>query len=101
MTSIDWYFSNCADCGYDFESILEVSTNTFGLTKEDATHHIEKFERSYAASQADPFLCPCCGSVDITYTRGSKDPKRVNHHDVAKIFGPAISEWQYLLEEKC
>ena len=99
MTSIDWYFSTCADCGYDFESILEVSTNTFGLTEEDATHHIEKFERSYAESQADPFLCPCCGSVDITYTRGSKDPKRVNHHDVAKIFSPAISQWQYLLEQ--
>ena len=89
MTIIDEYFSTCNDCANHWTSYVGVSTNTFGMTAEEAESHLEYFARLEVDS---PFYCYRCGSFDISYKSRDAWTKegRTDPNDVVEALVPAI-----------
>lgn len=89
MTIIDEYFSTCNDCANRWTSYVGVSTNTFGMTAEEAERHL----KDIAGLEVDsPFYCCHCGSFDISYKNpyGYTKEGRTGPSDVADALVPAI-----------
>ena len=100
MTIVDQYSSTCNDCTHTWTSFVGVSTNTFGMTPDEAKSHIESFTSLELRS---PFYCRQCGSFDVSYSTpsgyGSKDG-RTGPRDILDALVPVIREAAYQLEQK-
>lgn len=62
MTIINKVKIKCNACGYIWDAYEGVSTNTFGMTEEEARDHFENFAERYGI--AERRTCPECGSKD-------------------------------------
>jgi hypothetical protein len=98
MTIIDEYFSTCNDCGFKWTSYVGVSTNTFGMTPDEAESHLEHF----AGLEVDsPFYCCHCGSFDISYKNpdGYTKEGRTQSEDLIWALVPpirmAMHQWEH------
>ena len=100
MTIIDEYFSTCNDCANHWTSYVGVSTNTFGMTAEEAESHLKYF----AGLEVDsPFYCCHCGSFDISYSTPSgygSEEGRTAPRDVVDALIPAIRKAMYQCEKR-
>lgn len=61
MTIIDRVKIHCTACGHKWREYEGASTNTFGMTEEEAREHLEHFARHYGI--AERRTCPECGST--------------------------------------
>ena len=76
-----------------------MSTNTFGMTANDAESHLKHFARLEVDS---PFYCCHCGSFDISYKNpyGYTKEGRTGPSDVADALVPAIRSAMYQWEQR-
>ena len=100
MTIIDQYSSTCNDCAHRWTSFVGVSTNTFGMTPDEAESHLEHFTGLEVDS---PFYCYRCGSFDISYSTPSgygSEEGRTAPRDVVDALIPAIRKAMYQCEQR-
>lgn len=71
MTIIDKHISGCIRCGFNWTTHVGMSTNTFGMSEEQAQDHIRSFwedHSPYSLKTSDsPYLCPDCGSLEVEF----------------------------------
>ena len=61
MTIINEVKIKCLACGCTWDAYEGGSTNTFGMTEEEARDHLENFAERYGI--AERRTCPECGST--------------------------------------
>lgn len=61
MTIINKVKIKCVACGHVWDAYEGVSTNTFGMTEEEARDYLENFAERYGI--AERRTCPECGST--------------------------------------
>ena len=71
MSIIDQHISGCIRCGNTWTTYVGMSTNTFGMTEEQAQEHMRSFWENYSPYSLkmsdSPYLCPACGSLEVEF----------------------------------
>ena len=61
MTRIVMVKIRCVACGHEWGALEGTSTNTFGMTEEEARKHLRSFTEHYGIAELR--MCPECGST--------------------------------------
>ena len=84
MTIIDKHISGCIRCGFNWTTHVGMSTNTFGMSEEQAQDHTRSFWENYSPyslnTSDSPYLCPDCGSLEVEFRNCNYDSVDGEHN---------------------